>query len=1372
MIPTRGPETTFYRPVRNYPEPLPQAEFQIQAPPQEPQKQGGASAMIQLLYPLSGVLMTVVMVMSTASGGAHLNPLVIILEISIVPVSLGLMFLSGYLQRRGGRMAHKAEKQSYRGYLENVERRLNEIVKLQSLYNARLYPEPKLLPALVAQRQVLWERRPSDSDFLYSRVGLAPTALCCPITFQEDFKVKYSQDVLQEARDLVTRYSHVDNQPLMIPLAQLGTISVTGPRPAVTSLVRSMLGEIITFHAPSEVRIVSYFPPQAAPEWSWLKWTPHARRLRPVKALHPSDPELYCMLADNLDDLQFILETQIGPELEQRHKLAEEKKPLLGDNQAPTRNPRIPHIIVILDGFSHSGPLARVPGLEEVMRDGDRLGMSVLCLCPTQEQEPSLTRARLSLAPFIGGYQLSYKETTLGGRELEFIRSDSLDVQNCEEMSRNLTPLQLIDREAEIDFSQNIGLLELHNVPDLENFDVRKLWQSVDDKQLLRVPIGIQKGGPLQLDLKEMAMGGYGPHGLVVGATGSGKSELLRTVVTSLALTHDPYMLNFVLVDFKAGAAFADFEQLPHLAGMITNLENDPQLINRMYASLLGEQQRRQNMLSQAGNLANIRQYQARWRRNPEMEPMPYLLIIVDEFAQLIATYEDFLALFVKFGQVGRSLGMHMMLATQRVDEGRIRSLEGHLRYRIGLRTFKPDESTAVIGKPDAYFLPPAPGSGYFKVDEDIYTGFKTALISTPYVSPEKRQVDPLDLICEFTPTGHLIPVQAPAVVAVEEVEEEDERTEMNVVVDRIAHVPEPPGGWRVHAVWQPPLSEQIPLDYVLKQCGIGALDGSRWPGRPPLGQLCVPIGMMDRPSDQKQVPLILDFSGVGGHLAIVGAPQSGKSMLLRTLLASFVVAHTPRDVQIYGIDFGGGLLRVFEGAPHVGAICSRSARDKMRRVLRRLKQLLAEREALFVAREIDSMDAYRQMRQQGRLNDQEFGDAFLIVDNFGQLMTDFEATDADIIADIIHLIANGLTYGVHVVLATNLWSEIRPRLRANMGARLELRLNDAADSEIDRKLAATVPAGSPGRGLHPSRLIFQAALPIVSAGTGEDTSDFSVQQALEDLVDRSRRSWDGPIAPPIRILPTEVPWSDLPFPTPGETPGVPLGLEELRLSPFYLNLTGSDAHLIILGDRECGKTTLLRTWLRGLTQRYTPEQTRVILIDYRKTLVEFNRSEHLLAYAVSPEQVKEQVNFLKTEMEQRLAANIKLPAESSGQSQAWDGPHYYLVVDDYESVATGLPQNNNPLNPLEGLLTSAPEIGFHIVLARRVAELSRANFDPIFRSVRNMESPGLLMRGDPLEGRQAMHKQNISDALPTGRACYVARGAAPAMIQIARTDP
>ncbi len=1357
-----NPRTTFYRPVRNYPEPLPKETFQIESPPQVPQKASGTMALTQFLYPLTGILTTLVMVLTTTSNshaslGSQLPQ--IGAELAIVPFSIGLMFLSNMIQRRGARKSLQAERASYKSYLESVQRRLAEVAKLQVQYNQRLYPEPRSLPAIVAQRQLLWERRPAARDFLHVRIGTAPMALCCEISFQEDYKANYVSDLLQAARDIVTQQSYIDAQPLTISLGSLGVLSVAGPHAESSAFVRSILAQIIAFHAPGEVRILACFPPPTSQEWDWLKWTPHTRLLRPIKKMRPTDPEPYCMLASTTDDLQRLLDTQVKPELERRQKFKKEK---LASQSETARNQHIPHLVLLLDYFSHSGTLARVPGLEELMVSGTQVGITVICLVTSQEHEPATTRARLKLTPLMEHHQLSYKETTPEGREIEFITPDAIDTTVCQSMARMLTPLQLIDREAEIDFAQDIGLLALHAIPSVEQLEMAQYWQRRDEKQLLRVPIGIQKNGPLLLDLKEMAAGGYGPHGLVVGATGSGKSELLRTAVISLALTHDPLTLNLVLVDFKAGAAFADLESLPHVAGVITNLENDPQAINRMYASLLGEQQRRQNMLSRAGNLANIRQYQAKWRRDPEgMEPMPYLLIIVDEFAQLIASYEDFLALFVKLGQVGRSLGMHMMLATQRVDEGRIQALEGHLRYRICLRTFRPEESSSVIGTPDAYYLPPAPGSGYFKVDEDIYTAFKTALISTPYVPPEKQQVNPLDLICIFNSTGQFLPYQTANTVPRKE-EEEETVSEMSVVVERIGRTPAPAKGWRVHFVWQPPLGTAIPLGYVLGRYGA---NGQR---KLLPGSLCVPIGMLDRPAEQIQSPAEIDFSGVGGHLAVVGAPQSGKSTFLRTLLASFMLTHTPREVQIYGIDFGGGLLRIFEGAPHVGAICGRADREKMRRVLRRLTQLVADREMLFVEREIDSMSVYRQMRRQGKLEDQEFGDVFLVVDNFGQVQVDLESSDADSIEDIIALIANGLTYGVHVVLATNLWSEIRMRLRSNIGTRLELRLNDPTDSDIDPRLAAMIPAGTPGRGLHPSKWFFQTALPLIKSASD---SAFSMQQELEQLIQGARQSWQGSVAPPIRVLPSEVRWQDLVIVKGQEPLGVPVGLEELRLDPLYIDLVGDDPHMLILGDRECGKTTLLRAWMRGIERRYTPEQARIVLIDYRKKLLEFSRSEHLLTYAVTPEQVEEAVRLLKEELEQRLKQSLQQPLDLMSEPQPWDGLHYYIFADDYEIVATQSPQNSNPLNPLESLMQSGHDIGLHVVLARRVTELSRSSYDPIFRSIRNMECPGLLMRGDPAEGRQALHKQNVSGVLPTGRARYVRRSVAPLMVQIVRAE-
>ncbi len=238
------------------------------------------------------------------------------------------------------------------------------------------------------------------------------------------------------------------------------------------------------------------------------------------------------------------------------------------------------------------------------------------------------------------------------------------------------------------------------------------------------------------LDLKEAALGGDGPHGLVIGATGSGKSELLRTIVSGLALSHPPDLLAFVLVDFKGGAAFAGLNELPHVAGMITNLADDLALVDRMHAALFGETRRRQELLKRAGNLPSLREYHRRQAAGAQLEPLPYLLVIVDEFGELLASRPEFIDLFVAVGRLGRSLGMHLLLSSQQLEEGRLRGLEGHLSYRIALRTFSAQESRAVLGAPDAYELPPLPGSGYLKVGTRVYTRFRAGLVSQPYAPP------------------------------------------------------------------------------------------------------------------------------------------------------------------------------------------------------------------------------------------------------------------------------------------------------------------------------------------------------------------------------------------------------------------------------------------------------------------------------------------------------------------------------------------------------------------------------------------------------------------------------------------------------------
>ena len=298
--------------------------------------------------------------------------------------------------------------------------------------------------------------------------------------------------------------------------------------------------------------------------------------------------------------------------------------------------------------------------------------------------------------------------------------ADQCDLATAEAVARRLTPLHVVAAEASGagEITRPSDLMDLLGLGDVHRYDASSAWRTRPARDRLRVPIGLGDGGAtVHLDLKESAQQGMGPHGLVVGATGSGKSELLRTLVLGLALTHSPEQLNMVLVDFKGGATFAGMSAMPHVSAVITNLAHELALVDRMQDALSGEMVRRQELLRDAGNVASVRDYERARMAGERLAPLPSLFIVVDEFSEMLSAKPEFIDLFVAIGRLGRSLGLHLLLASQRLEEGRLRGLESHLSYRVGLRTFSAQESRTVLGVPDAYELPPMPGLGFLRPD-------------------------------------------------------------------------------------------------------------------------------------------------------------------------------------------------------------------------------------------------------------------------------------------------------------------------------------------------------------------------------------------------------------------------------------------------------------------------------------------------------------------------------------------------------------------------------------------------------------------------------------------------------------------------------
>lgn len=878
------------------------------------------------------------------------------------------------------------------------------------------------------------------------------------------------------------------------------------------------------------------------------------------------------------------------------------------------------------------------------------------------------------------------------------------------------------------------------------------------------MPFGVGEQGQLvELDIKEAAQEGTGPHGLCVGATGSGKSELLRTLVLGMVITHPPSVLNLVLVDFKGGATFHGLGAAPHVAAVITNLADDLTLVDRMRDALAGEMNRRQELLKAAGNLANVKAYERARQNGADLDPLPALFIVVDEFSELLVRKPDLAELFAAIGRLGRSLQMHLLLASQRLEEGRLRGLESHLSYRIGLKTFSASDSRVAIGVPDAYELPPIPGSGYLKLDTTSMVRFKAGYVSGPYraaaagpvgtAAPVTRGRRPLLFVPDVVerPKEPEKPVEPTPSGPEPGREEAPVPSVLDVIVGRLAGQGPP-----AHEVWLPPLSDPPSLGALLPPLSETEDRGLRPVGFTANGRLTVPVGIVDKPFDQRRDLLWADFSGAAGHAAVVGGPQAGKSTLLRSLVMSTALTHTPAETQFYCLDFGGGTLASLEKLPHVGAVASRMEPDLVRRTVAEITSLVGEREQRFRRLGVDSIAEFRDRRRRGEVEGDAFGDVFLVIDGWLTFRQEFDLLEPA----VTNLATQGLSYGVHVVITATRWAELRPALKDLLGTRFELRLGDPSESDVDRRAAANVPPARPGRGITREGLHFLTALPRVDAASG--LQDAGTAEAVAEIAG----AWHGRYAPQVRLLPAMLPYAELPGPAQQPAPHlIPLGVDEERLAPVYLDFA-AESHFMCFADGESGKTNLLRTIVTGVVSRFTPDAARVVLVDYRRTMLGFVSTDHLIGYAATAQSLRQVMSDVQGSLSRRMPGP-DVTQEQLKQRSWWSGPEVYVVVDDYDLVAT---QSGNPLTALLEFLPQAKDVGLHLIVARRSGGASRALFEPVLARLRELSTPGIVMSGNKDEG---VLLGTVKPAvLPPGRGRVVGRKLGQQLVQVAWLAP
>src|SRR6478609_736274 len=763
---------------------MPTGEIVLQAPPQLEQHEGAGGVMMNAI-PMLGSLGSIVLVASIggAAGGGR----------SYLAGGISLFATVGFIvvqidrQRKQRAQQVTGSRTEYLRYLANVRKVAREAADQQRRALTWQHPAPSALPSLAEERSRVWEHHSSDPNFLHVRYGLCAQPLALELVAPETTVVDQVDPAAASAlHRLLVVHRLLPNLPASIDLRAFDRIEVCGPEEEARSLARAMICSAAAFQSPENLEIAVLASEQNLAHWDWMKWLPHSLSTQQSDAVGPMR-----MVSTSLNDLAALL----PPDLSERPRFGADERPAT------------PHLLFVVDG----GFLP--PGNHVVPPDGLH-GVTVLDLPVRWDELDDASCLRLLFetadvtAPGDAG-RLPLSALRLREAPVRAL-ADQCDQATAEAFARRLTPLHTVTAGVTDTPSGEIAgpmdFMDLLGLGDVHGFDPALAWRQRPARDRLRVPIGLGDGGNvINLDIKESAQQGMGPHGLVIG----------------LALTHSPEQLNMVLVDFKGGATFAGMSEMPHVSAVITNLAQELTLVDRMQDALSGEMVRRQELLRDAGNFASIRDYEKARANGEDLAPMPSLFIVVDEFSEMLSAKPEFIDLFVAIGRLGRSLGLHLLLASQRLEEGRLRGLESHLSYRVGLRTFSAQESRAVLGVPDAYELPPIPGLAYLKPDPTTMLRFKTAYVSGPpsgRVRVRRDDGGKVQGILPFTISEVQkleVPEEAPEPTP-PPLQTGEQATLLDLAVEHmVGHGPE------AHQVWLPPLDVPDTLDELMPDLAV-----------------------------------------------------------------------------------------------------------------------------------------------------------------------------------------------------------------------------------------------------------------------------------------------------------------------------------------------------------------------------------------------------------------------------------------------------------------------------------------------------------------------------------------------------------------------
>ncbi|MEV0323605.1 FtsK/SpoIIIE domain-containing protein [Streptomyces sp. NPDC050658] len=1028
-----------------------------------------------------------------------------------------ILFGNYFMDKKHGRKSHAKQVKEYNEHKERIEKDAQEALVAERLDKRQAILSPAgILSLSTGPRTRLWERRRTDSDHLLIRVG----------TGRLDSEVVLDDPEQDDHKREVTW--KIEDAPVALSLRDLGVIGMAGPGDSAQALGRWAVAQSAVLHSPLDVQFYVLTENSARTTWDWTRWLPHARPSgsQDVNVLIGTDAET---VGSRIGELTQILAA--------RQKAAKE------NNRGGATSFGDPDIVVVWDG---SRRLRSMPGVVKLLREGPAVSMYALCLDDEERFLPGECQAIVIAEPkpeeialpgrtastpasgenpapdAPGGFpsfqawhtnaaddadqnaekplELRLRVEKTDAARIRDVRPDFVSPAWCGRLSRALSPLRDISGETEDSAlpgaSRLLDVLQLEP-PTADAITAR--WQL--GGQSTMAVIGESYDGPFGIDMRR-----DGPHGLIAGTTGSGKSELLQTIVAALAVANTPENMTFVLVDYKGGSAFKDCVKLPHTVGMVTDL--DAHLVERALESLGAELKRREHILA-AADAKDIEDYQDLVRRDPSHAPVPRLLIVIDEFASMVRDLPDFVTGLVNIAQRGRSLGIHLLLATQRPSGVVSPEIRANTNLRIALRVTDGAESADVIDDPAAgHIAKSTPGRAYVRLGHASLVPFQSGRVG----GRRPGATDPALLAPWAGSLGWEDLGRAALVKPKAEARQEEEITDLKVLVDAVRDANTTMGIPAQHSPWLPALSETLQLDEIPVPAA-GDKPGALAPA---------PFGLEDIPSDQARRAVAVDFASFG-HLLIGGAPRSGRSQILRTIAGSIARTHSSADVHLYGIDCGNGALNALARLPHCGAVVARNQTERAVRLITRLKGEVTRRQDLLADKGFADIGEQRAAVPE----EERLAHIVVLLDRWeGWLPTLGEYDHGELTDELQAMMREGASVGIHLIIAGD-----RQVLIGRMASLTEdkygLRLADRSDFSLlgmnARKVPEEIPPGRGFKNEHGTETQF-ALLAEDATGQGQAAALTAIGEAAaarDADVPRSRK--------PFRVdsLPSRIGFAD-----------------------------------------------------------------------------------------------------------------------------------------------------------------------------------------------------------------------------------------------------